>query len=157
MVAFSLLQSTEPVLVPTVFKETLSRARVDIFFILQINRPKGFTKLFVFAKNMWLRSCWLCWYRVSVVVDYVDTCPNSCWLRRLIFSVVVNYCISKCDFGIVNNFEDTAETMYTVHRPFWKTLKASHRFIRNNQTKKVTGCVYIPNSNNLKIWKCGLT
>ena len=76
MVAFSLLQSTEPVLVPTVFKETVSRARVDFFYTLpglQINRPKGFTKLFVFAKNMWLRSCWLCWYRVSVVVDYVDT------------------------------------------------------------------------------------
>ena len=37
---------------------------------------------------------------------------------------------------------------------FWKTLKASHKFCRNNQVKKVLGCVYNPNSKNLKIWKC---
>ena len=37
---------------------------------------------------------------------------------------------------------------------FWKTLKASHKFCRHNQVKKVLGCVYNPNSKNFKIWKC---
>ena len=42
----------------------------------------GFAKYFVlrrysrkFSKNECLRSCWLRWYSVSVVVDYADTMP----------------------------------------------------------------------------------
>ena len=33
---------------------------------------------------------------------------------------------------------------------FWKTLKASHRFKRSNQAKKIFRCVFISNCNNLK-------
>ena len=50
---------------------------------------------------------------------------------------------------IVNNYADTYKN--TTFGNFWRLLtdfKGTIRWI------KVLGCVYKPNSNNLKIWKC---
>ena len=54
---------------------------------MNTNRQKRFHEMFVyakvFAKNVCLRSRWLRWHCVSVVVDYVDIVSvySSQWLR----------------------------------------------------------------------------
>ena len=91
----------------------------------------------IFSKIACPRSCWLHWHRVGVVVDYPDTCWNSRW---------------QCghDVGVVVDYIWTPQWLCGHFR---KTLKASHRFKGPIRGKKVLGCVYTPNSNNLKIWK----
>ena len=83
-------------------------------------------------------SHWLRWHCVSVVVDYVDTaeivvdyldtwtrCLCSCWLRR--------------------HGQDYTDT--------FKNFEGfSQIFKEQSGEKKVLGCVFKPNSNNIEIW-----
>ena len=79
--------------------------------MIKLKSKKNF--FFRFSKIVCTRSRWLRGYPVGIVVDYAIMCWNSCWL-----------CGHENDYA------------YT----FRKVLKASHRFYRNSQAKKVT-CV----------------
>ena len=97
----------------------------------------------IFFKIACMRSRWLRWHRVGKVVDYADTCRNSCWLR------------GQASAEIVVDYADMCRNSRWLRGHQWQTLKASRRFWRKNWVKKCTWmCLH--NSNNLKIWKASL-
>ena len=48
-------------------------------------------------------------FGVSIVINYMDTCWNSCWLQRH-------------DVGVVNNYADTTMTTRTLLEKLWRLL-----------------------------------
>ena len=48
-------------------------------------------------------------FGVSIFINYMDTCWNSCWLQRH-------------DVGVVNNYADTTMTTRTLLEKLWRLL-----------------------------------
>ena len=75
------------------------------------------------------RSRWLRWHSISVINDFANTDGG----------VFNNY----ADWGHGQDYADTFGKLRRLFTDFKETIS----------WKKVLGCVYKPNSNNLKTWK----
>ena len=90
--------------------------------------------------------------RAEIVVDYADMCWNSCWLHG-----------HDVNVGIVVDYVDrmllTTRTQQWLRGHFRKNFEGFSQILKEQSGKQryICGCVYTPNSNNLKNMKISIS
>ena len=121
-----------------------------------------------YADMNWNRH-WLCRHAVALVMTTRTRCWHRHWPRGYGVGVVIEHAnidMTMTTRTLLENFEGFSQILKVKSGKksiyiYFRLMATSTFYSRFTNTawllKKVLGCVYIPNSNNLKIWNWEVT